>query len=67
LITEKEEKYFPVSRRFLLYLKSAIRAIPCLFLALCVMICFLNLNGAIVVESNSLLKIEYLAKLAREG
>lgn len=67
LITEKEEKYFPMSQRLLLYTKSAIKAIPCLFLAMCVMICFLNLNGAIKVESNSLLKIEYLAKLSQEG
>ena len=66
-ITDNYEKFFSKKKRLVLYLKSGLNAIPYLFLAFFTMICFLNLNGVINQEDDSILKIGFLTNLSKQG
>lgn len=66
-ITGKYEKYYSSKKRFVKYLISILCSLPMLLLSIFANVCFLNLNGFIKAESDSLFDMKFLSNLTLPG
>jgi hypothetical protein len=66
-VTEQYERDYPSGKRAFKYLQSVLISLPWFLLTLCMMICFLNLNGYLNENENSILYCEFLADMSQAG